>query len=63
MRDALEAPANLQPLADLVPPERLAATYKAAQRGRLRVVRRDGRLLSTADWLAETQASRRIRGG
>jgi Fic family protein len=63
MRDALEAPPNLRPLAELVPPERLAATYKAAQRGRLRVVRRDGRLLSTADWLAETQAGRRIRGG
>jgi hypothetical protein len=26
--------------------------YKAAQRGRLRVVRRDGRLYTTAAWVA-----------
>jgi Fic family protein len=63
MRDALEPPATLAPLAELVPPERLQAVYKAAQRGRLRVVRRDGRLLSTADWVAQAQASgRRPRG-
>jgi Fic family protein len=63
MRDALEVPATLAPLAELVPPERLQATYKAAQRGRLRVVRREGRLLSTADWVAQAQASgRRPRG-
>jgi hypothetical protein len=59
MRDALEAPATLAPLAELVPPERLQAVYKAVQRGRLRVVRRDGRLLSTADWVAQAQASGR----
>ncbi|HTW85943.1 MAG TPA: Fic family protein [Candidatus Sulfotelmatobacter sp.] len=60
MRDAIEAPAGLAPLAELVAPEELQATYKAAQRGRLRVVRKEGRLLSTADWVAQARASRRV---
>jgi Fic family protein len=39
-----------------------AALYKAAQRGRLRVVRRNGSLLTTAAWLTEYRASRRRIG-
>jgi hypothetical protein len=61
MRDALEAPPDLRPLAELVPPAELQAWYKAAQRGRLRVVRREGRLLSTDDWVARARDSRRTR--
>lgn len=36
-----------------------AALYKAAQRGRLRTVRRGGTLCTTAAWIAEYEASRR----
>jgi Fic family protein len=64
LRDAGEAPDELRPLADFAfggPPDRL---YKAAQRGRLRVVRRDGRLYTTLAWIdaARTSGVRRIRG-
>ncbi len=51
LRDAAEAPAELRPLAGFRgagPPD---ALYKAAQRGRLRVVRREGRLLTTQAWV------------
>ncbi len=45
-------------LAELVAPNERAAAYKAAQRGRLAVVERDGRTYSTAAWLAEYCANR-----
>ena len=49
LRDAVEPTEELQPLATFGGADRL---YKAAQRGRLRVVRRAGRLYSTASWVA-----------
>ena len=49
LRDAVEPTESLQPLASFGGADRL---YKAAQRGRLRVVRRAGRLYSTASWVA-----------
>jgi Fic family protein len=52
LRDAVEPVDALHPLASFAGeggPDRL---YKAAQRGRLRVVRRDGRLYTTAPWVA-----------
>jgi Fic family protein len=52
LRDAIEPVDELQPLASFAGeggPDRL---YKAAQRGRLRVVRRDGRLFTTAPWVS-----------
>ncbi len=52
----------LVPLADLVPPNERAAAYKAAQRGRLTVVERDGRTYSTAAWLAAYRADRSAAG-
>lgn len=48
----------LVPLRRLVDPRRLPAFIKAAQRGRLRVVRDGARLLSTGAWVAEYEASR-----
>jgi hypothetical protein len=58
--------AALLPLRRLVEPAKLPALIKAAQRGRLRVVRSGTRLLSTAEWIAEYEASRakgRLRTG
>jgi hypothetical protein len=52
----------LAPLADLVAPEERAAAYKAAQRGRLSVVERDGRTYSTAAWLDAYRATRSAAG-
>ncbi|HEY0393179.1 MAG TPA: Fic family protein [Candidatus Elarobacter sp.] len=52
LRDVIEPVGELRPLAAFAaggPPDRL---YKAAQRGRLRVVRREGRLYSTEPWVA-----------
>jgi Fic family protein len=49
LRDAVEPAERLAPLASFGSAERL---YKAAQRGRLRVVRRSGRLYSTDSWVA-----------
>ncbi|HEX3468733.1 MAG TPA: Fic family protein [Candidatus Elarobacter sp.] len=49
LRDAVEPAEALVPLTTFGGAERL---YKAAQRGRLRVVRRAGRLYSTASWVA-----------
>jgi hypothetical protein len=49
LRDAVEPVEALEPLAAFGSADRL---YKAAQRGRLRVVRRAGRLYSTASWVA-----------
>lgn len=63
LRDAAESGETLRPLATFAksaPPDRL---YKAAQRGRLRVVRREGRLFTTERWIAEYQGSPRSDGG
>lgn len=49
LRDAVEPAEALEPLTAFGSADRL---YKAAQRGRLRVVRRAGRLYSTASWVA-----------
>ncbi len=49
---------ELRPLRELVPARRLDALVKAAQRGRLRVVRRAGRVLSTTTWIGEYQTTR-----
>lgn len=62
LRDAVEATEELRPLADFRgagTPDRL---YKAAQRGRLRVVRRGGRLFSTGRWIADYQRRPRFDG-
>ena len=47
---------DLRPLRELVPAGELAALVKAAQRGRLRVLRRGARVLSTPAWIAEYRA-------
>ncbi len=48
--DAIETPEALAPLASFASGAG-AALYKAAQRGRLRVVRRNGRLYTTQPWV------------
>jgi Fic family protein len=53
LRDATDGDVALAPLAEFAPQGRPERLYKAAQRGRLRVVRRDGRLLTTAAWVAQ----------
>jgi hypothetical protein len=53
---AAASPDELRPLRALAPPSRHAALTKAAQRGRLRVVRRGTRLLTTQSWLADYEA-------
>lgn len=53
--------ADLLPLATLAGGPDRDALYKAAQRGRLRVVRRGGALLTTPAWLEAYRASRRTR--
>jgi Fic family protein len=53
LRDAAEGDETLLPLAAFAEGGRTDALYKAAQRGRLRVVRRGGRLFSTERWIAE----------
>jgi fido (protein-threonine AMPylation protein) len=58
---AAEDLAALSPLATFAGGGERDALYKAAQRGRLRAVRRGGALLTTAAWLAEYRASRRAR--
>ena len=52
LRDAIEPPDALHPLSDFGTKGGVDRLYKAAQRGRLRVVRRDGRLYTTAPWVA-----------
>lgn len=52
LRDVVEPVDELHPLAAFAPDGRPDRLYKAAQRGRLRVVRRDGRLYTTAPWVA-----------
>ncbi|HEY4442561.1 MAG TPA: Fic family protein [Candidatus Elarobacter sp.] len=53
LRDAAEGDATLQPLAAFAGTATTEALYKAAQRGRLRVVRRGGRLFTTERWIAD----------
>ena len=52
LRDVVEPVDELHPLATFATNGRTDRLYKAAQRGRLRVVRRDGRLYTTAPWVA-----------
>ena len=52
LRDVVEPVDELHPLAAFATNGRPDRLYKAAQRGRLRVVRRDGRLYTTAPWVA-----------
>lgn len=59
LRDAVEPAEALAPLASFGSAERL---YKAAQRGRLRVVRRAGRLYSTDSWIAAYAAKGSTEG-
>ena len=58
LRDAAEAPAELRPLGDFALDGRADALYKAAQRGRLRVVRQNGRLATTQAWVDAYRAQR-----
>lgn len=51
LRDAAGGPEDLRPLAAFAVDGRVDRLYKAAQRGRLRVVRREGRLYTTLSWL------------
>jgi hypothetical protein len=46
-------------LAELTQPAERSAFYKAAQRGRLRTIRRGGELLTTRAWLEAYRESRR----
>jgi Fic family protein len=59
LRDAAEAPPELRPLAEFAAGGSADGLYKAAQRGRLRVVRRDGRLYTTAAWVEAYRPARR----
>jgi len=52
LRDAAEAPTGLRPLASFAAPGGVDRLYKAAQRGRLRVVRKRGKILTTEAWVA-----------
>jgi Fic/DOC family len=58
---ATAEPEALRPLRALAHPTRLPALVKAAQRGRLRVVRRGTRFYTTAAWLAEYEWATRER--
>jgi hypothetical protein len=63
LRDASEAADALRPLASFSAKGRPDALYKAAQRGRLRVVRREGRLFSTERWITEYQTMKPAPAG
>jgi Fic family protein len=56
---ALPAHGDARPLSAFARGARRAALYKAAQRHRLRAFRSDGRLLTTAAWIAEYDAGAR----
>jgi len=58
---ATRADDELRPVAAFASGAERAALYKAAQRARLRTVRRDSALLTTAAWIADYRASRRER--
>lgn len=62
LRDAIEPVDALRPLAEFAPEGRADRLYKAAQRGRLRVVRREGRLFTTAPWIAAYERRRTVVG-
>lgn len=47
---------DVRPLSDFAAGRERAALYKAAQRGRLRAFRRDGRLYTSATWIADYKA-------
>jgi Fic family protein len=51
LRDAAESPGDLRPLSAFAAAGKTDRLYKAAQRGRLRVVRRHGRILTTEQWI------------
>ena len=53
---------GLAPLAVFATGARRASLYKAAQRGRLRTLRRGGALLTTPDWIARYERSRERTG-
>jgi Fic family protein len=57
LRDAVEPADTLHPLSHFGTEGGVDRLYKAAQRGRLRVVRRDGRLYTTEPWVAAYTAS------
>jgi Fic family protein len=61
LNHAASGSADLRPLASLAESAGKEALYKAAQRGRLRVVRRQGALFTTEAWIAEYRTSRRSR--
>jgi Fic family protein len=54
--------AELQPVADFAEGRARAALYKAAQRGRLRTLRRGGKLCTTRAWVADYRATRARAG-
>jgi Fic family protein len=56
-----EPNAELRSVAEFATGARRAALYKAAQRGRLRTVRRAGTLYTSGPWIAEYEASRGAR--
>jgi Fic family protein len=56
-----ESNAELRSVAEFATGPRRAALYKAAQRGRLRTVRRAGTLYTSGPWIAEYEASRGAR--
>ena len=58
LRDAIEPVDELRPLAEFAPHGRPDRLYKAAQRGRLRVVRREGRLYTTDRWISAYASQR-----
>jgi Fic family protein len=57
LRDAIEPAHALRPLSDFRTEGGVDRLYKAAQRGRLRVVRRAGRLYTTEPWVAAYSAT------
>jgi hypothetical protein len=61
LNNAAGARGDLHPLASLAEGAGKDALYKAAQRGRLRVVRQRGALFTTEAWIAEYRSSRRSR--
>ncbi|HEY0798632.1 MAG TPA: Fic family protein [Candidatus Baltobacteraceae bacterium] len=62
LRGAVEDEQPLQSLRAIAPAAELTALYKAAQRGRLRTLRRGGELLTTQAWLRAYRASRSHAG-
>ncbi len=58
---ALESGGDLRAVAAFAAGAERDALYKAAQRGRLRAVRRNGALLTTQAWIDAYRSSRRVR--